>query len=910
MSGQTARVSAPITNSRSIIWTKPGTTEHFLKVKNNDPYKEWIELPLGKIPSRPKGQHEKDYNVFANIFPLRYLTAEHRSDQAGILRPGWLYVFLNGKLWRELQVHGQGKMSDIDPAGQRGKDVRKATSLGKCSVIVPHKIAGREQTVEMAYSEVQWSWARVQKLESDAALRQKRMQTVCLAQRTGGYQPFGPQGTKAKVQHVGLAYKELQACKSPEAHWLKGSKDEPSMPVVYLDDPLGVARSLGMEACRSHLLLDELIRTDGHQRTVAGIVECVLESYPDSQKHVRWEDMKSFSTNFDASHKMRTDEYDTAQKRLVSFLNKPQEGDSLVVRTVWSDYDQALFGHQEELEGVWLSLLAGISPMAASKGKEAKPDFQTQLLGENLDTAEGLLLKDRVLLGSDRLTGYTDNLVGLIAGKLPKEKLKTVTEQVLKRYRASGIKVEQRPVEIAIVPAHMYPKDVRWGAAVDSAGKPVRIGAGGKIVVPQLFVNGKPIQTIEETVKIANVDVFEKTTRTRQVSVPSRALTYAEATRWGLRGLQAYNLSVAYDDFVTQWKGGSDIATRMVYLANLTSDAAGLAAMLLEPQKVRSGMAQALKWRPEAIATLSISLAITSNVLLSVYESKMAYDEWQAGDRDAAVGRGAMALGGLMLASKGAGTLLAATATSQTTLIAAGTAARLMALSRAFMVLGGPKGIAVGLVISGLLWYFHSDNNPMEDWLAHCCWGTKSYKGTGNIVGTDGQKQSIDYVTWKNEPGKEIQAVLPLLIGFSAQAAWVPDSRSRQTVDCRNGKVTYEGSCYFLRVTAPPLKDGRVIAQIRAHADGNNWHSLLGADVGEDYYRRLAPRILNSREAASPQAVIHEWTIRDAIFPKNCKRIEAKVWFDPFGDGRRLIPHALGVSLTVKSGETANASSV
>lgn len=244
MSGQAACVSAPITNGASIIHTKPGTAEHYLKVKNNDPFDEWIELPLGKIPSRPKGQHEKDYNVFANVFPLRYLTAEHRSDQAGILRRGWLYVFLNGKLWRELQVHGQAKMNDVNLAAQRGKDVRKATSLGKSSVIVPHKIAGREQTVEMAYSEVQWSWARVQKLETDAALRGKRMETVCLAQRTGGYQPFGPQGNKAKVQHVALAYKELQSAKSPEAYWLKTSKDEANMPAVYLHDPLGVAISL------------------------------------------------------------------------------------------------------------------------------------------------------------------------------------------------------------------------------------------------------------------------------------------------------------------------------------------------------------------------------------------------------------------------------------------------------------------------------------------------------------------------------------------------------------------------------------------------------------------------------------------------------------------------------------------
>lgn len=141
---------------------------------------------VGDVKSFPKGEHPKDHNVPVTIFPLRYTTAEPDAEKADKLRTGWLYVFQNGRVLYEFEARRGGILVLVNLETHKGKDVRPATGSSAPHLTVPHRVDGVEQTIEMAYSEVQWSWARLTSLENDEDLRRQRAQRIPL----GGYPTF------------------------------------------------------------------------------------------------------------------------------------------------------------------------------------------------------------------------------------------------------------------------------------------------------------------------------------------------------------------------------------------------------------------------------------------------------------------------------------------------------------------------------------------------------------------------------------------------------------------------------------------------------------------------------------------------------------------------------------------------
>jgi hypothetical protein len=103
----------------------------------------------------------------------------------GLLRPGYLYVFRGNRLWRELEVATDGRLSDVDLESVRARDLapdrsewsrRPSEGEWLTDMLVPVLLQGRAVIHEfrMAYSEVQWDWGYIQHLETDANARKKR----------------------------------------------------------------------------------------------------------------------------------------------------------------------------------------------------------------------------------------------------------------------------------------------------------------------------------------------------------------------------------------------------------------------------------------------------------------------------------------------------------------------------------------------------------------------------------------------------------------------------------------------------------------------------------------------------------------------------------------------------------------
>lgn len=208
-----------------------GELQFILKIP--DTRHTWNFIPLGTVPSAAKGAHPKAVNITVPVIPLCYTTPDCDPQKAALPRPGWLYVFRQGKLWREYAVTSTGYYSDVNLKENQKNEVRQATGTFDSRVQLPYKEAGQTQTIEMAYSEVQWSWARINKLQSDSELRRQRMQQIDLSGYGANFPTLPANDNKARVENIRQA---------PEIYSLALQRQN-NIPVVYLHDPLRIAKT-------------------------------------------------------------------------------------------------------------------------------------------------------------------------------------------------------------------------------------------------------------------------------------------------------------------------------------------------------------------------------------------------------------------------------------------------------------------------------------------------------------------------------------------------------------------------------------------------------------------------------------------------------------------------------------------
>lgn len=141
--------------------------------------------------------HEEEENIQQNtllaIMPLARLPGHNKVDEApkpALPRPGRIYVFQNGKLWREAVCDGKGNLADIDVAHWRKQaesgafaDDRQPVGKQQQILLIPILIQGQSvaNNYLMAYSEKPWTWEYIQWLEEDQNRVKCRAQVVAFA---------------------------------------------------------------------------------------------------------------------------------------------------------------------------------------------------------------------------------------------------------------------------------------------------------------------------------------------------------------------------------------------------------------------------------------------------------------------------------------------------------------------------------------------------------------------------------------------------------------------------------------------------------------------------------------------------------------------------------------------------------
>ena len=122
-------------------------------------------IPIGKISTLKKEANADFSTALAAIVPMAYETPDCDTTKPTTLRNGYLYVYVNGVIWREIKVDNNGKFKDVDLKKYvNNNGFRNAETHFDRVVLLPAKINGKTPDVQLAFSQCQWTWQRIRQL--------------------------------------------------------------------------------------------------------------------------------------------------------------------------------------------------------------------------------------------------------------------------------------------------------------------------------------------------------------------------------------------------------------------------------------------------------------------------------------------------------------------------------------------------------------------------------------------------------------------------------------------------------------------------------------------------------------------------------------------------------------------------
>jgi len=213
---------------------------------------------------------------------------------------GYVYVFVDDYLWRELKVVGREQYQDVNLSRFRGFNERPATGQLLSYVNVPQMIGGKRKKIELTYSEVQWSWAY---LNAFGGLATNDSRLLFKAEPGGDDNAQLPDDVPQPDKS-----KRLQDISEALANWASiverpepSSQDKPQNKDIvvrqradqgltcYLHDPLGCAQGLAEDVATVHLdMLTIKAKADSkpQEYKMAQLVQQIVIAKPDYKKYV------------------------------------------------------------------------------------------------------------------------------------------------------------------------------------------------------------------------------------------------------------------------------------------------------------------------------------------------------------------------------------------------------------------------------------------------------------------------------------------------------------------------------------------------------------------------------------------------------------------------------------------------
>ena len=134
-------------------------------------------------------------NTLMSVCPVAEVHSKRPIESGGVtifggravslMRPGYLYVFRGQTLWREFEIGPEGTLSEVDLVTARQDKTATRLPVGKAvtDFLVPVFLQNRFELSEcrIAYSEIQWPWSYIEKLETTPAVLEKRALSIAPA---------------------------------------------------------------------------------------------------------------------------------------------------------------------------------------------------------------------------------------------------------------------------------------------------------------------------------------------------------------------------------------------------------------------------------------------------------------------------------------------------------------------------------------------------------------------------------------------------------------------------------------------------------------------------------------------------------------------------------------------------------
>lgn len=204
-----------------------------------------IRVPLMDDTRITPRQRERQWNCIVPVVPMSTMLGvsinhQHREYPVHV-RPGFIYLFYRGKLWRELEVRQTEEQATYHDVrlndfrnGDRFRDgARMASGKGLSEIWLPAKWNNRAAPdIEVAYAEIQWPAVRLNAMERNARLRRARCNRLGLAvaERSFGNTTYRP---SSQQQAFYLQTVPAHRPRDPAREWLF------DQPLKYLHDLSG-----------------------------------------------------------------------------------------------------------------------------------------------------------------------------------------------------------------------------------------------------------------------------------------------------------------------------------------------------------------------------------------------------------------------------------------------------------------------------------------------------------------------------------------------------------------------------------------------------------------------------------------------------------------------------------------------
>lgn len=153
-----------------------------------------IRVPFLQDATGIDREEERQHHVILPVIPTTLIsgvTLKGRNPAHYVMsRPGFIYLFHEGKLWRELEVRmddkGVTRYHDValDDYRETNGDIkpgyRAVTGAGLAEIWLPARVDGKWINIQAAFSESQWPGARVNYLQRKPFVRMDRCNTISM----------------------------------------------------------------------------------------------------------------------------------------------------------------------------------------------------------------------------------------------------------------------------------------------------------------------------------------------------------------------------------------------------------------------------------------------------------------------------------------------------------------------------------------------------------------------------------------------------------------------------------------------------------------------------------------------------------------------------------------------------------